>query len=171
MPVRLSSDCCEPRGKEMPRSFSLDDIHGINLREELVIGREESFECPDCSQYLTAARVKIADLGNACWVGKHFSENIQTRQYRSIEVLLGVPYSTSADIWSVACLAFELATGEYSFLLTSYYWLLICRRLPVRATPRRELQPGRRPHRPDNRATRQYPQTHSAEGEIRKGIF
>ncbi|XP_052020488.1 SRSF protein kinase 2-like [Apodemus sylvaticus] len=49
-------------------------------------------------------RVKIADLGNACWVHKHFAEEIQTRQYRSIEVLIGAGYSTPADIWSTACL-------------------------------------------------------------------
>jgi serine/threonine-protein kinase SRPK1 len=45
----------------------------------------------------------------------HFTDDIQTRQYRSIEVLLGVPYTYSADIWSTACLAFELATGDYLF--------------------------------------------------------
>lgn len=45
----------------------------------------------------------------------HFSDDIQTRQYRSIEVLLGSTYSFSADIWSTACLAFELATGDYLF--------------------------------------------------------
>uniref|UniRef100_A0A8C9ELM0 non-specific serine/threonine protein kinase n=1 Tax=Pavo cristatus TaxID=9049 RepID=A0A8C9ELM0_PAVCR len=49
-------------------------------------------------------RVKIADLGNACWVHKHFTEDIQTRQYRSIEVLIGAGYSTPADIWSTACM-------------------------------------------------------------------
>ncbi|CAG5087738.1 Similar to SRPK1: SRSF protein kinase 1 (Homo sapiens) [Cotesia congregata] len=59
--------------------------------------------------------VKIADLGNACWVHKKFTEDIQTRQYRSLEVLLGAGYSTSADIWSTACMAFELATGDYLF--------------------------------------------------------
>lgn len=59
--------------------------------------------------------VKIADLGNACWVHKHFTEDIQTRQYRSLEVLLGAGYGTSADIWSTACMAFELATGDYLF--------------------------------------------------------
>ncbi|XP_066257599.1 SRSF protein kinase 1 [Euwallacea similis] len=59
--------------------------------------------------------VKIADLGNACWVDKHFTEDIQTRQYRSLEVLLGAGYNTSADIWSTACMAFELATGDYLF--------------------------------------------------------
>uniref|UniRef100_A0A3Q3AN18 non-specific serine/threonine protein kinase n=1 Tax=Kryptolebias marmoratus TaxID=37003 RepID=A0A3Q3AN18_KRYMA len=60
-------------------------------------------------------RVKIADLGNACWVHKHFTEDIQTRQYRSIEVLIGAGYGTPADIWSTACMAFELATGDYLF--------------------------------------------------------
>merc|ERR1719464_1540443 len=59
--------------------------------------------------------VKIADLGNACWVHHHFTEDIQTRQYRSLEVLLGAGYGTPADIWSTACMAFELATGDYLF--------------------------------------------------------
>uniref|UniRef100_A0A8C2SU80 non-specific serine/threonine protein kinase n=1 Tax=Coturnix japonica TaxID=93934 RepID=A0A8C2SU80_COTJA len=60
-------------------------------------------------------KVKIADLGNACWVHKHFTEDIQTRQYRSLEVLIGSGYSSPADIWSTACMAFELATGDYLF--------------------------------------------------------
>ncbi|EHA97940.1 Serine/threonine-protein kinase SRPK2 [Heterocephalus glaber] len=60
-------------------------------------------------------RVKLADLGNACRVHKHFTEDIQTHQYRSIEVLIGAGFSTLADIWSTACMAFELATGDYLF--------------------------------------------------------
>ncbi|XP_062401370.1 SRSF protein kinase 1b isoform X2 [Sardina pilchardus] len=60
-------------------------------------------------------QVKIADLGNACWVHKHFTDDIQTRQYRCLEVLIGSGYSTPADIWSTACMAFELATGDYLF--------------------------------------------------------
>uniref|UniRef100_A0A8C7P8H4 non-specific serine/threonine protein kinase n=1 Tax=Oncorhynchus mykiss TaxID=8022 RepID=A0A8C7P8H4_ONCMY len=60
-------------------------------------------------------KVKIADLGNACWLHKHFTEDIQTRQYRSLEVLIGSGYNTPADIWSTACMAFELATGDYLF--------------------------------------------------------
>ena len=35
---------------------------------------------------------------------KQFSKDIQTRQYRCPEVLLGAPYSATADIWSFACL-------------------------------------------------------------------
>ncbi|XP_073495918.1 SRSF protein kinase 3 isoform X2 [Phyllobates terribilis] len=59
--------------------------------------------------------VKLADLGNACWVHKHFTDDIQTRQYRALEVLIGAGYGTPADIWSTACMAFELATGDYLF--------------------------------------------------------
>ncbi|CAD5221917.1 unnamed protein product [Bursaphelenchus xylophilus] len=60
-------------------------------------------------------KVKIADLGNACWTTQHFTSEIQTRQYRALEVIIGAGYDTSADIWSVACIAFELATGDYLF--------------------------------------------------------
>eukprot|EP00051_Salpingoeca_urceolata_P009330 m.113643 g.113643 ORF g.113643 m.113643 type:complete len:719 (-) comp16254_c5_seq1:1509-3665(-) len=65
--------------------------------------------------WLSSCDIKIADLGNACWVDRHFSADIQTRQYRCLEVILGAPYGPSADIWSVACMAFELATGDYLF--------------------------------------------------------
>uniref|UniRef100_A0A672RCL9 non-specific serine/threonine protein kinase n=1 Tax=Sinocyclocheilus grahami TaxID=75366 RepID=A0A672RCL9_SINGR len=46
---------------------------------------------------------------------KHFTEDIQTRQYRALEVLIGAEYGPPADIWSTACMAFELATGDYLF--------------------------------------------------------
>ncbi|CCM03025.1 uncharacterized protein FIBRA_05142 [Fibroporia radiculosa] len=60
--------------------------------------------------------VKIADLGNATWVEHHFTDDIQTRQYRCPEVLLGAKWGTSADIWSVACVIFEMLTGgDYLF--------------------------------------------------------
>ncbi|KAB5546445.1 hypothetical protein PHYPO_G00072100 [Pangasianodon hypophthalmus] len=59
--------------------------------------------------------VKITDLGSSCWVYKHFCEEIQTQQYRALEVLLGSDYGPPADIWSVACMAFELATGDPLF--------------------------------------------------------
>jgi len=58
---------------------------------------------------------KVADLGNACWVERHFSDEIQTRQYRSPETIINAGYDTSADIWSLACMVFELVTGDYLF--------------------------------------------------------
>ncbi len=60
-------------------------------------------------------KVKIVDLGNACWFHHHFSTEIQTRQYRSPEVILGINYGPSADIWSFAAMIFELITGDFLF--------------------------------------------------------
>ena len=59
--------------------------------------------------------VKIVDLGNACWTYKQFTSDIQTRQYRSPEVILGAKYGASCDIWSLACVIFELVTGDVLF--------------------------------------------------------
>ncbi|XP_071454370.1 SRSF protein kinase 3-like [Hetaerina americana] len=70
---------------------------------------------PDPAFECCKIEVKIADLGNACYVDHHFTEDIQTRQYRALEVILGSSYGTAADIWSTACIAFELATGDYLF--------------------------------------------------------
>lgn len=67
------------------------------------------------SPSLAKLRVKIADLGNACWVDHHFTADIQTRQYRSPEAILGAKYGTSADMWSLGCMVFELLTGDYLF--------------------------------------------------------
>ncbi|RAL68376.1 hypothetical protein DID88_007107 [Monilinia fructigena] len=58
---------------------------------------------------------KIADLGNACWTGHHFTNDIQTRQYRSPEVILGSKWGASTDVWSMAAMVFELITGDYLF--------------------------------------------------------
>ncbi|KDR71391.1 hypothetical protein GALMADRAFT_144070 [Galerina marginata CBS 339.88] len=60
--------------------------------------------------------VKIADLGNATWIEHHFTDDIQTRQYRCPEVILGAKWGPSSDLWSVACILFELITGgDYLF--------------------------------------------------------
>ncbi|CAO3644345.1 unnamed protein product [Cunninghamella blakesleeana] len=59
--------------------------------------------------------VKIIDLGNACAIDGKYSHVIQTRQYRSPEVIVGLPWNDRADIWSLGCLVFELITGDYLF--------------------------------------------------------
>jgi serine/threonine protein kinase len=58
---------------------------------------------------------KLGDIGNSCFIGFPSNSLIQTRQYRSPEVILGLPYDTTADIWSLACMTFEFATGDHLF--------------------------------------------------------
>jgi len=61
-------------------------------------------------------RIKIADLGNASPSKVHFTEDIQTRQYRAPEAILGRnDWDARADIWSVGCLVFEMLTGDLLF--------------------------------------------------------
>lgn len=94
------------------KSFESADSSNANICDDMTkrdaTAKDPAFETCD-------VEVKIADLGNACWLDKHFTEDIQTRQYRSLEVIIGAGYDCSADIWSTACMAFELATGDYLF--------------------------------------------------------
>lgn len=40
---------------------------------------------------------------------------IQSRFYRSPEVLLGIPYDLAIDMWSLGCILVEMHTGEPLF--------------------------------------------------------
>lgn len=61
------------------------------------------------------SRVKIVDFGNACRINKHFTQYIQTREYRSPEVILGCDYDEKTDLWSLGCMVFELITSNFLF--------------------------------------------------------
>lgn len=63
-------------------------------------GRKKSESCAA----FEVISVKIADLGNACWTNHHFTDDIQTRQYRSPEVILGAKWGASTDVWSMAAM-------------------------------------------------------------------
>lgn len=58
---------------------------------------------------------KVVDLGNACWIHKHFTDDVQTRQYRSPEVILGARWGPKIDVWSIGCITWELLTGDFLF--------------------------------------------------------
>jgi serine/threonine-protein kinase SRPK3 len=66
------------------------------------------------SEYGTIT-VKIADLGNASWVTNHFTDDIQTRQYRSPEAIIGAPWGRRVDIWSAGCMVSNTTTPPFFF--------------------------------------------------------
>lgn len=68
--------------------MSEDDSPSLTSKSEH-LNTHSKLSDPDPAFVECDFEVKIADLGNACWVDKHFTEDIQTRQYRSLEVLLG----------------------------------------------------------------------------------
>lgn len=59
--------------------------------------------------------IKIIDFGSSCQLGQRLYQYIQSRFYRSPEVLLGLPYDMAIDIWSLGCILVEMHTGEPLF--------------------------------------------------------
>lgn len=70
---------------------------------------------------LNDPNIKVIDFGSACHEGQTLYTYIQSRFYRSPEVLLGLPYSSSIDMWSVGCIAAELFLGLPLFPGSSEY--------------------------------------------------
>ena len=55
--------------------------------------------------------IKIIDFGCSCFENKTLYTYVQSRFYRSPEIILGIPYDRQVDIWSYGCLLAELALG------------------------------------------------------------
>ncbi|CAE8644489.1 unnamed protein product, partial [Polarella glacialis] len=56
-------------------------------------------------------RIKLIDFGSACFESHTVYPYIQSRFYRSPEVLLGVAYTSAIDMWSLGCICAELFLG------------------------------------------------------------
>mmetsp|Transcript_2499 Transcript_2499/g.3968 ORF Transcript_2499/g.3968 Transcript_2499/m.3968 type:complete len:481 (-) Transcript_2499:454-1896(-) len=59
----------------------------------------------------TGPRIKLIDFGSACFEGNTAHTYIQSRFYRCPEVLVGLPYDSAIDMWSLGCVAAELFLG------------------------------------------------------------
>lgn len=65
--------------------------------------------------------IKIVDFGSSCDETKTIYTYIQSRFYRAPEVILGIPYSSSIDMWSFGCIIAELFLGIPIFPGASEY--------------------------------------------------
>lgn len=59
--------------------------------------------------------IKVIDFGSACYDSQKVHTYIQSRFYRSPEVILGAGYGVPIDMWSVGCIIVELVTGQPLF--------------------------------------------------------
>ncbi|KAL4656713.1 dual specificity tyrosine-phosphorylation-regulated kinase 4-like isoform X1 [Arapaima gigas] len=55
--------------------------------------------------------IKVVDFGSSCYEQQRVYTYIQSRFYRSPEVILGHSYSVAIDMWSLGCILAELYTG------------------------------------------------------------
>lgn len=62
-----------------------------------------------------SSQIKVIDFGNATYEDEHHSSIINTRQYRSPEVVLELGWNERSDIWSLGCIFVELYSGELLF--------------------------------------------------------
>jgi len=59
--------------------------------------------------------IKVIDFGSSCRADRRMYSYIQSRFYRSPEVMLGLPYTVAIDVWSLGCILVEMHTGEPLF--------------------------------------------------------
>eukprot|EP00756_Hemistasia_phaeocysticola_P018168 Hpha_TRINITY_DN15579_c2_g2::TRINITY_DN15579_c2_g2_i1::g.106166::m.106166/K18669/DYRK2_3_4; dual specificity tyrosine-phosphorylation-regulated kinase 2/3/4 len=59
----------------------------------------------------TKSGIKVIDFGSSCFDDERVYTYIQSRFYRSPEVILGISYGRPIDSWSFGCILAELYTG------------------------------------------------------------
>ncbi|KZT57553.1 kinase-like protein [Calocera cornea HHB12733] len=60
--------------------------------------------------------LKVCDLGSASDISDNeITPYLVSRFYRAPEIILGLPYDTAIDIWSIGCTLYELYTGKILF--------------------------------------------------------
>ena len=80
-------------------------IHG-DLKPENIFFKNDTFE------------VVIGDFGLSKILTKKYIEKthfIQTRWYRSPEIIFGIPYNEKIDMWSMGCMIYEIVRGKPLF--------------------------------------------------------
>ncbi|KAL4466073.1 hypothetical protein ABPG74_004310 [Tetrahymena malaccensis] len=94
------SDCESDSDKD---EVSEEELYTLKWKNKIPIALDKSL------------KIKIVDFGNACWINKKFTNNIQTREYRAPETILGIDYQQNTDVFSFACMIYELITNDYLF--------------------------------------------------------
>ena len=91
--------------------------------------------------------IRVIDFGSSCLESAKVYTYIQSRFYRAPEVILGLPYSCSIDMWSLGCVLAELFLGvpllqgesEHDQLLAIMEVIGLPPKELIQASPRRRL--------------------------------
>ncbi|XP_069361410.1 serine/threonine-protein kinase PRP4 homolog isoform X1 [Maniola hyperantus] len=71
--------------------------------------------------------LKLCDFGSAMKINDNEpTPYLVSRFYRAPEIILGIPYKHSVDVWSAACTIYEMATGRILFTGSSNNRMLKC---------------------------------------------
>ncbi|KAG5188649.1 kinase-like domain-containing protein, partial [Tribonema minus] len=89
--------------------------------------------------------VQVIDFGSSCLGTQHMYTYIQSRFYRSPEIVLGINYTHAIDMWSLGCMLVELHSGEPLFPAANSFDH-VCRMVGVLGMPPPDVIAGA-PHR------------------------
>lgn len=101
------------KGLALPliRKFAIQILVSLNfLKKERIIHcdlKPENILLKNPSTF----SVRLIDFGSSCFEHERIYTYIQSRFYRSPEVILGFPYDLAIDMWSFGCILSELLTG------------------------------------------------------------
>jgi dual specificity tyrosine-phosphorylation-regulated kinase 2/3/4 len=101
------------------RGFSLKLIRRFNkqlLDSLLLLNSRRVIHCDLKPENILLAHpvhseIKVIDFGSSCFENEKVYTYIQSRFYRSPEVILGLSYGMPIDMWSLGCILAELYTG------------------------------------------------------------
>lgn len=82
-------------------ALSKYDIIHCDLKPENILLKQQN-----------RSSIKVIDFGSSCFSNKRVHFYIQSRYYRSPEVILGGKYGPSIDMWSLGCILAELYVGR-----------------------------------------------------------
>ena len=111
-------------------SLSLVRVFCSHILEALAVLKESSvIHCDIKPENIllkdaVSGEVKLIDFGSACFRNRTVYTYIQSRFYRSPEVVLGYDYTEAVDAWSLGCVAAELFLGLPLFPAASEHDLL-----------------------------------------------
>ncbi|KAK1943440.1 Dual specificity tyrosine-phosphorylation-regulated kinase 4 [Phytophthora citrophthora] len=113
----LSMSSVRTIGKQLAQSLTFlqqQQVVHCDLKPENVLLDASTLE-GDVRTTGIVENVTLIDFGSSCLEGAPMFTYIQSRFYRSPEVLLGHTYSGAIDMWSFACILVELHTGHPIF--------------------------------------------------------
>lgn len=99
------------RFKEKKAKFETGDMGLPDTGSEMLTYLEEEETEAFC--------VKLSDFGLCRLPGHKLQRVVITQHYRPPEIIMGLPYSHTADVWATACSLWRIVTGESLFEVSS----------------------------------------------------